>query len=191
MTEEHSLTIQEFVKKKEVNPLKLHLACGGVRWKDFVNVDLYPEILIGSDSSRSGCVADVYGDITDLGLPDGSVDEIFCSHALEHFTRWVGVRMLQDWHRMLKDGGRMHVETPDFWRSVLWLFHPRRYKRELARPMFFGNQWDELDYETHRYLWAARELKDALLNIGFSSVTVDHSTLTHHPGRDIKIVAIK
>ena len=92
---------------------------------------------------------------------------------------------------MLKEGGMVHVETPDFWRSVFWLFHPLRHKRELARPMFFGNQWDELDYETHRYLWTARELKAMLIEIGFSSVTVNHSTLSHHPGRDIKAVAIK
>jgi predicted SAM-dependent methyltransferase len=191
MIKDASLSIQEYVKEKGLSSIKLHLACGGVRWKDFINVDLHPEDLGVSDSSRNGCAADVFADIRELGLPGGSVDEIFCSHGLEHFTRWVGIRMLKDWHRILNEGGKLHIETPDFWRSVFWLFHPRRYKRELARPMFFGNQWDELEYETHRYLWTARELNDALLDIGFSSVTVNHSTLTHHPGRDIKAVAIK
>lgn len=191
MNEGRLLSIQEYIKEKRLTSLKLHLACGGMRWKDFVNVDLHPQDNAVEDSSRDGCVADVYADIRGLGLSDESVDEMFCSHALEHFTRWDAVRMLNDWHRMLKFGGKLHIETPDFWRSVLWLFHPSRHKRELARPMFYGNQWDELDYETHRYLWTARELRDVLKDIGFTSVTVNHSTETHHPGRDIKAIAIK
>lgn len=184
-------SIQDYIESKASTSLKLHLACGGMKWGDFLNVDLHPPDRTVPDSSREGCVADVYADITDLGLPDDSVDEMFCAHSLEHFTRWVGIRMLDDWHRMLKHGGVLHIETPDFWRSVLWLFHPRRRNRELARPMFYGNQWDELDYETHRYLWTARELKETLEGIGFASVKVDHATLTHHPGRDFKAIAIK
>ena len=191
MTEDRLRTIEEYIKEKGLTSIKLHLACGGMRWRDFVNVDLYPDDQAVTDSSRNGCVADVIADVKNLGLAGDSVDEIFCSHALEHFTRWVGVRVLKDWYRVLKSGGKLHIETPDFWRSVFWLFHPRSQKRKLARNMFFGNQWDELDFETHRYLWTARELKDTLLEIGFSSVEVNHSTLTHQRGRDIKAIGIK
>jgi hypothetical protein len=49
---------------------------------------------------------------------------------------------------------------------VLWLFHPLPQHRQVARNQFYGNQWDELDYETHR-------------------------TLTHYPGRDMRVTAIK
>jgi predicted SAM-dependent methyltransferase len=185
------LSLGGYIEAEALDQVKLHLACGGTRWKDYVNVDLFPEETYIADSSRNGCVADVFADIRSLGLPDNTVDEFFCSHALEHFTRWVGRRMLQDWYRMLKPGGRLHLETPDFWRSVLWLFHPQRKKRELGRTMFYGNQWDELDYETHRYLWTARELRRTMQGIGFSSVVVNHATLTHHPGRDIKAIGIK
>lgn len=190
MTVRKGPSLEEFFREHRLRRIKLHLACGGMRWRDFVNVDLFPEDG-QSDSSRTGCVADVFADIRNLGLPNDSVDEIFCSHALEHFPRWVGVELLVDWHRMMKPGGRLHLETPDFWRSVLWLFHPRRRKRTLGRNMFYGNQWDKLDHETHRYLWTARELKETLLSIGFSSVKVNHASLTHHPGRDIKAIALK
>jgi len=185
------ITMEEYWSPNQGKPIKLHLGCGGVEWKDFTNVDLFPDNPEIPDSSREGCVADVCADMRDLGLPDASVEEIFSSHGLEHFTRWIGIQMLNDWYRMLKEGGILHVETPDFWRSVLWLFHPRQQKRESARPMFFGNQWDEIDYETHRYLWTARELKSVLVDIGFSSVTANHTTVTHHPGRDIKAICVK
>ncbi len=191
MTENRTSVLGAYIKENRLDPVKLHLACGGDRWQDFVNVDLYPESEGSTDTSRIGCVADVFADIRELGLPDNSVDEIFCSHALEHFPRWVGAELLADWLRMLKKGGRLHLETPDFWRSVLWLFHPRRQKRKLGRDMFYGNQWDELDYETHRYLWTARELKEILVLVGFSSAEVNHASLTHQPGRDIKAIAFK
>lgn len=173
-------------------PIRLHLGCGGMRWKDFINVDLHPHDPKIQDKSRCGCAADVVADIRNLGLPDQSVDEIFASHVIDHFTRWVCIDMLRDWHRMLKVQGTLVIEVADFWRCVLWLFHPCRKNRELAKSQFYGNQQDCLDYETHRYVWSAEELKHTLLkDIGFQCVDVNHRTQTHYPGRDMRIVAIK
>jgi predicted SAM-dependent methyltransferase len=136
-------------------------------------------------------VADVFADMRNLGLPEGTVNEIFTSHTIDHFTRWVAIDMLTDWHRMLKPGGRLVIEVADFHRCVLWLFHPSRKKRWLGRSQFYGNQWDRIDYETHRYLWSARELTACLRQIGYSSVRVTHQTQTHYPGRDMRVVSIK
>lgn len=184
-------TISDYVLEAGVKPLRLHLGCGGERWKDFVNVDLYDFDESIPDSSRSGCVADASGDMRALGLPDNSVDEIFTAHTLEHFPRWEAVDMLADWHRMLKPGGVVTIETPDFVRCVLWLFHPRKSNRQLARNMFYGNQWDRIPFETHRYVWGRRELCAALVKIGFSIRLATTRTLTHYPGRDQHVEAVK
>jgi hypothetical protein len=183
--------IAEYVDQLRGRPVKLHLGCGGMRWRDFVNVDFYPYDTSVSDSSRSGCVADVFADMRSLGLPNDSVDEIFTSHTVDHFTRWDAIDMFRDWHRMLKSGGVLMIEVADFWRCVLWLFHPVARNRHLARTQFYGNQWDRLDFETHRYLWSAGELAQILRGIGFASVTVSHKTLTHVPGRDMQVRAEK
>lgn len=186
------MTLHEYIKTKVGGPVRLHLGCGGMRWQDFINVDLNPHIPGISDSSRTGCVADVYADIRSLDLPDDSVDEMFTSHVIDHFTRWECVEMLKDWHRMLKPGGRLVIEAGDFRRCVLWLFHPRRRYRQLARIQFYGNQEDRIEYETHRYLWSSRELTSLLCNqIGFASAKTSHRTETHHPGRDMRIEAVK
>lgn len=184
-------TLVEYLSVHKVSPLRLHLGCGGDRWRDFVNVDLYPADDSAPDSSRYGCVADAYADVRCLGLPDDSVDEIFTAHMLEHFTKWDAAEMLADWRRMLKPGGILAIETPDFWRCVLWLFHPSRQKRYLGRTQFYGNQWDRLEYETHRYVWSARELRGALGELGFRNVVITHKTLTHYPGRDMRVEAVK
>ena len=186
-----SRQLAEFIARTAPDQVKLHLGCGGQRWRDFINIDFHPGPPGRADSSRNGFDADVIADATALGLPSASVDEIFSSHLIEHLTRWQAVDAFVDWSRMLKPRGQLHVETPDFWRCVLWLFDPRPSRRRLARTMFYGNQWDRIDYETHRYVWSAGELKRELQRAGFSRVRIDHRTLTHHPGRDMRVLATR
>ncbi len=184
-------SLADYVKAQGSRAVKLHLGCGGERWLDFVNVDLHPHDEAKRDESRNGCIADVFADMRNLGLPDQSIDEIFTSHTIDHFTRWEAIDMLRDWYRMLKPGGLMVIEAADFNRCVLWLFHPSRRKRQLARNQFYGNQWDRIDFETHRYVWSSRELQTVLREIGFGHVESTHATQTHCPGRDMRITARK
>jgi predicted SAM-dependent methyltransferase len=185
------MSLDEYIKARPEKPVKLHLGCGGERWQDFINVDMNPHVPGKEDSSRSGCVADVFADMRNLGLPDDAVDEIFTVHTIDHFTRWEAIRMFRDWHRMLKPDGLLTVEVADFARCILWLFHPRKAMREVALKQFYGNQWDEIEYETHRYGWSARELRSVLTEIGFRTVKIHHRTLTHYPGRDMHVEARK
>jgi predicted SAM-dependent methyltransferase len=183
--------LADYITEKQLGEVKLHLGCGGDRWRDFINVDLHPFDAEKPDSSRTGCVADVFADMRRLGLADATVDQIFTSHTLEHFPRWDAIDMLRDWHRMLKPGGQVVIETADFWRCILWLAHPLSSRRRVARDQFYGNQWDRHDFETHRYVWSGGELRRVLLQVGFSRVTLSHRTETHYPGRDMRVSATK
>lgn len=184
-------TLVKFLASQPQSPLKLHLGCGGVRLDGFVNIDLHPHDPDQVDSSRDGCSADAYADMRALGLAVNSVNEIRTYHTIDHFVRWECLEMLSDWYRMLKPNGKLVVEVADFSRCVLWLFHPRASRRRAARTQFYGNQWDRIDFETHRYVWSASEIKRELLGIGFSRVHIHHRTETHYPGRDMHIEAIK
>ncbi len=187
-----STTLKDYYETQNPQKLMLHLGCGGVKWKDFLNIDLHPAMSNEKDSSRDGCVADYFADMRDLQLPDESIDDIFTSHTIDHFPRWTGISMLKDWHRMLKPNGRCIIEAADFWKCVFWLFHPSKKCRHLARTQFYGNQWDEIDFETHRYVWSSRELKSVLVEeAGFRSVAVTHRVSTHVAGRDMRVTAVK
>jgi len=183
--------LADYLAARKRPEVKLHLGCGGMRWRDFVNVDMNPHDAATADSSRNGCVADVFADMRELGLPDNSIDEIFTSHTIDHFTRWAAVDMFRDWYRMLKPSGIVVIEVADFFRCILWLAHPIPAKRQAARNQFYGNQWDRVDYETHRYVWTAKELVGVLRGIGFRQASCSHSTWTHYPGRDMHIEAVK
>ncbi|MBI5791186.1 MAG: methyltransferase domain-containing protein [Rhodocyclales bacterium] len=184
-------TLAAYIQATRPASVRLHLGCGGMTWRNFINVDLNPDDASRTDSSRTGCVADVFADMRALGLPNDSIDEIFTSHTIDHFPRWVAIDMFRDWHRMLKPDAVAVIEAADFVRCILWLLHPNREKRSGARNQFYGNQWDRIDFETHRYVWSARELVGILKDVGFRKVTCSHSTLTHHPGRDMHVEATK
>lgn len=45
---------------------------------------------------------------------DGSVDLIYCSHALEYFDRDKAREVLKEWHRVLAPGGVLRLAVPNF-----------------------------------------------------------------------------
>jgi len=185
------MDLQECIESKKTSSVKLHLGCGGVKWKDFINVDLYPFDENTPDTSRSGCVADVFADIRNLQLPENYVDEIFSSHVIEHFYRWEVMDIISNWYRILKPGGIMVTEMPDIFRSILFSFLPIRRYRQLGKNQFYGNQWNKLSYETHKYVWTLKEFKNELYKTGFTKVRGNHWPETHVKFRDMRVIAIK
>ena len=54
----------------------------------------------------------------DLPYDDGTVDNIYCSHVIEHLPDGVVVRFLSEAHRVLRDGGTLRISCPDA--EFLW-----------------------------------------------------------------------
>ena len=77
---------------------------GRYRDPEWVNLDIEPHrgVDIVADASE------------EIPISSNSVDEIHCVHVLEHVTRDKYVPMLREMHRVLKPGGYLYVETPDF-----------------------------------------------------------------------------
>ena len=49
-----------------------------------------------------------------LPYADGSVEEIYASHILEHFPAGNTENVIKEWARVLKPGGRIRIAVPDF-----------------------------------------------------------------------------
>ena len=85
--------------------MKLNLGCGNWKLPGYVNCDLYDP------------AADEKWDARAIPLPDNSADEIYTSHVFEHFDYKEAFTVLEEWKRVLKPGGTVIIETPNFYTS--------------------------------------------------------------------------
>lgn len=95
------------VRGRPPSPVRLHLGCGDRRLQGYVNVDI-----------RKTTAVDVVGAAECLPYPDGAVDRIESYHLVEHLPRHALPPMLREWYRVLRPGGRVVIECPDFDRAV-------------------------------------------------------------------------
>lgn len=147
--------------------MKLHLGCGGTYLDGYVNVD-YPL----DDKTIMNVKADVYADIRTLKYDDDSIDEVRNHHVLEHFNRVEALKMLILWRKWLKVGGKLTVETPDyFWSSALMFVTPFKFKMELGRHIF-GTQ--ENFWANHLDFWYKSKFKKVLKMMGFEKIHFTH-----------------
>lgn len=105
--------------------LRLNVGAGACQIEGYVPV----EIKAGTDARR-------------LPYADGSVDEVYASHVLEHVPRRQVVPTLREWARVLKPNGIMRVAVPN-----LRLLSDRMndMNEERVEAVIFGGQDDEHD----------------------------------------------
>ncbi len=89
------------IAEREIN---LHLGCGFVNHPQFINIDALP--LPHIHYIRS------IGNLSPFA--DNSVNLIYASHSLEHFSHMETPAVLAEWFRVLKKGGILRLSVPDF-----------------------------------------------------------------------------
>lgn len=160
-TTKHSLLAQ---KHKMLPKLKLHLACGHDYNDDYINVDFY---------APEDAKCDVRFDVQKLPYPDNSVDEIKAFHIIEHFHFFEIKEVLNEWYRVLKPGGRLYLETPDFLESCRSFVEgnpamPLEDWRFLLYGHFFAYPW--VPGQIHKFLFTETQIKANLSWAGFKKV---------------------
>lgn len=134
------------------NAVKLNLGSGNTLVTGYVNID---------DDHPA---ADVRADMRRLPYADGAVDEIYCSHALEHLPRGDIAATLTEWRRVLRAGGKLGLVVPNLdWVAAAWLHGS---DRGYARQIMFGNQ--QHPGEFHKTGWAKQDLVDDVEEAGFT-----------------------
>lgn len=173
---------------------KLHVGCGNNYFDEYTNIDLFD--FDERDTSRDGSIYDLKMDLRNLKFEENSVSEILFIHGFEHFSKYETIEILKKWKKILKPGGFVHIEMPDFKRVYLLSLLPNllfnsnksRYKKNIISDMFYGNQWSGLDYETHRYLWTKNDFKKTLKELGFEISYCSNSSFFHIPFRDMIVI---
>jgi teichuronic acid biosynthesis glycosyltransferase TuaG len=147
-------------KHKLLPKLKLHLACGHDYNDDYINVDLY---------APEDAVCDVRFDVQKLPYPNNSVDEIKAFHIIEHFNFFEIKEVFDEWYRVLKPGGKLYLETPDFLETCRSFVEgspemPIEEWRVLLYGHFFAHPW--VPGQTHKFLFTENQLRT---NLGWAS----------------------
>lgn len=156
-------------------PLRLHLGCGEQLFPGYINID-YPQ----SEHNVMAVKPEVYADITKIDMPANSVDEIRLHHVFEHFNRVTALAMLIRWHRWLKPGGKLHIETPDLAGSVKTLASAAPYKNKMSVVRHLaGDQAASWAY--HLDHWFPERYQRTLEKLGFASVQTASQTWPHEP----------
>jgi len=154
--------VKKVLKTKKGQLLFLNLGCGDVilpsdeRFK-WLNVDVVDQ------------GADIISDARDLSaFPDESVDGIYACHLIEHFGFHEAFVVLAEWMRILKVGGQLTVEAPDFLASCHYFIdlpverHPEMYSH------FFGGT--EHEFNMHKFNYTKPQLHWTLEKAGFVNI---------------------
>lgn len=142
---------------------KLHLGCGEVHLDGYLNID-FPPVFHTIQTTKA---ADEYHNILELSYQENSIEEVRLHHVFEHFSRPIAIALVASWWSWLKPGGRLHIEVPDFDRTVLIVLNPFTSKRQkgIALRHIFGSQ--EASWAIHLEGWSSKRLRLLLENSGF------------------------
>lgn len=137
--------------------LNLHLGCGNIDHKKFINIDGYPH-------------PHVHYVQTIDHLPqfkDGSVDLIYASHCLEHFYYAQTRDVLKEWQRVLRKGGVLRLSIPDF-DKLVEIYRVHDQDPDVILPQLMGGQ-DNV-YNFHYTALNIVNLSRLLRTAGFSRI---------------------
>lgn len=117
--------------------LKLNLGSGDQRFEGFINIDLY-------DDS-----ADIKADICQLPYADNSVDEILCLQTIEHIAYNRTEEMFKEMYRVLKPGGKAHIECPDMMSAAKSIYETGDIDDKWIKHIWgeYFRPWDKDRYE--------------------------------------------
>ena len=135
--------------------MKLHLGCGKLKLDNYINIDTLSD---KADMKYNFIKLDIFNKEV--------IDEIYISHALEHFERREIIKLLLEWNRVLKINGILRIAVPDF-EKVVKLYLQNKNISELIG-FVSGGQRDKYDYHYVNFdIYILTELLEAC---GFGNI---------------------
>lgn len=143
--------------------IKLNLGCGSDIRPGYINIDI-------RELPGVNLVLNLEAD--PLPYDDNSVDEILAKDVIEHFSFRNIERVLKEWHRVLKPGGLLTVQTPDFERIAAKFIHGEiKTWYELSYWLYGAQDYPE---NHHKAIFTKSELKRLLEEMGFSVIEMSN-----------------
>ena len=179
--------------------VRLHLGCGANLLPGWINIDRV--------ARAPGVMTDI--DVTCLPFANQSVDAVLAEHVFEHFSFEEEGKIWPEMARVLRLGGELTIEVPDFewvcatflqakdeWRTFYVVGHSDHYagcgraldqRWGILQTMFFGNQNGAGQF--HRSAYTEAKLRAIASALGFRAVTVNR--LFNKGGQALRAVLIR
>ncbi len=153
--------------------MKLNVGSAGHNLEGYLSLDCCGE-------------ADVLCDLTTGHIPmqDDEMEEIECSHTLEHIPLDYQDSVLKEFLRILKPGGRLHVVTPNFKFYALSLLDDgakisdpaicQHFKDHMAL-LYRCDNWAILRKDCHYWSFTEEYLAQVMKDAGFVNVQIMHT----------------
>lgn len=169
-------------RRRDDMGLRLHIGCGTQVRAGWVNID------------RVARAREVVTDVDPAALPypDGAVCEVLAEHVFEHFSFHEEGDVWREMARVLRPGGTLTIEVPDFawmcerfltardeWREFYVVGHADHYagcgktldqRWGILQTMFFGNQNGQGQF--HRSAYTAGKIHAIAAQLGFARTEV-------------------
>lgn len=140
-----------YEQKKKL--FKINLGCGDYKRKGYINIDKYTS-------------ADMNMDMLNLTFENNTVDEIYTSQTLEHFSKYEVPKILSECYRVLKVNGILELEVPNLEYCVKkWLEADESDKWGFRLDTIFGLQTHEGEF--HKTGFTKERLEYLLNEAGF------------------------
>jgi hypothetical protein len=171
--------------QEEGQPIRFNMGCGRDRLEGYMGVDMHSD-------------TDIKMDIMELDLPEGCADEILGSHVIEHFPQHRAPGVLANWHKTLKDGGKLVLEVPDLEGLCRDYLDQHGEDQHMTAMCIFGAHVDRITPETEKngalspHLWGytPKSLADLCAHVGFKDIQILPPT-GQHPGKNFRLEATK
>ena len=136
--------------------LKLHLGSGNRHIEGYTNIDcrFLPEV-------------DLVDNVRFLrSFGTETIDVIYASHILEHFSRWDYHSVLERWYELLKVGGVLRIAVPDFGEIAKYYLKTKNI-RAVSGMLYGGQDYPE---NNHFWCWDFIAMKNDLESVGFKDI---------------------
>lgn len=146
--------------------MKLNLGCGSRKIHGFVNVD-----------AREECSPDAVYPIENIStLYFNKATLIYACHVLEHFPKNDISKVLVDWHKCLKPGGKIRLSVPSI--DTVIKAYTLYNDLDMVHGFLYGGQKNPFDY--HKTIFNFSKLEKLLVSAGFVDVhTYDWRNTEH------------
>lgn len=171
--------------------MKINFGCGRQVLQGYYNIDAVRNPHARRTPEMLHAVRFNDGEVENpIPLQDGCADELFAGHVIEHVYRWEANALVNEWKRLLRQGGKLILELPNIEAAAKNLLSGR--DDQMVMWPLYGDPSHRDPYMCHRWGYKPSTIRALLQECGMSDITIlPPQTHGAKHDRDMRVESIK